>query len=50
MDVKHVTEFRVVPNGRESTWNVDGELVNNCGLKVHACRGLVDIFARGVDL
>lgn len=50
VDVKHVTEFTVLPNGKESTWNVDGELVSNCGLRVHACRGLIDVFSRGVDM
>lgn len=50
VEVKHVTEFKVEPDGRESTWNVDGELVTNCGLHVKACRGLVDVFSRGVDM
>lgn len=45
-----MTSFKVVPKGQEGTWNVDGELVRSRGLKIKVCRGMIDIFARGMEV
>ena len=41
---------KVQPLGEESSWNVDGELMTNNSVSIAVQRGLVDVFARGVEL
>ncbi len=45
-----VTAMRVEPVGKESSWNVDGELLENNHVTCQVHKGLVEIFARGVEL
>jgi len=45
-----VTALRVEPVGQESSWNVDGELLENNHVTGQVHKGLVEIFARGVEL
>ena len=40
---------QVSPVGRESWWNVDGELLSNNHLTAEVHRGLVNVFARGIE-
>lgn len=42
--------MHVEPVGRESSWNVDGELLDNNHVTAQVHKGLVEIFARGVEL
>lgn len=35
--------------GTESSWSVDGELMSNNNVSACVFRGLVDVFARGVE-
>lgn len=35
--------------GKESRWNVDGELLANNHITAEVHRGLVEVFARGVE-
>ena len=42
--------MRVEPLGQESSWNVDGELLENNHVTCQVHKGLVEIFARGVEL
>lgn len=41
---------RVEPVGRESQWNVDGELVSSSTLVAEMHRGVIDVFARGPEV
>jgi len=45
-----VTAVAVRPVGPESSWNVDGELLSHNTVHIRVQRGLVDVFARGVEL
>jgi len=36
--------------GQQSSWNVDGELLKHGRVNVGIHAGLVDVFARGVEL
>ncbi|GAX83936.1 hypothetical protein CEUSTIGMA_g11360.t1 [Chlamydomonas eustigma] len=45
-----VTAVNVKPIGEESHWNVDGELLSNNCVSILVQRGLVDVFARGVEV
>ncbi len=45
-----VSAVRVRPIGEESSWNVDGELLTHNSVSIRVHRGLVDVFARGVEL
>ena len=44
-----MTAVRVEPMGTESAWNVDGELLANNHVTAQVHKGLLDIFARGVE-
>ena len=50
VQVLDVTAMRVEPVGRESSWNVDGELLDNNHVTAQIHKGLIEIFARGVEL
>ncbi len=50
VEVLDVTAMRVEPVGKESSWNVDGELLENNHVTCQVHKGLVEIFARGVEL
>jgi len=41
---------RPAPGAEESCWNVDGELLPSNAVRMRVARGLVDVFARGVEL
>lgn len=49
VEVVDVTAVRVEPMGTESAWNVDGELLANNHVTAQVHKGLLDIFARGVE-
>ncbi|KDD75768.1 hypothetical protein H632_c506p0, partial [Helicosporidium sp. ATCC 50920] len=40
---------RIEPLGAQSHWNVDGELLPVSGIQAEVQRGVVDVFARGVE-
>lgn len=42
--------LQVEAEGRHSSWNVDGELLRHGRVNVGIHAGLVDVFARGVEL
>jgi ceramide kinase len=44
------TEVQVEAEGRPGSWNVDGELLRHGRVNVGIHAGLVDVFARGVEL
>jgi ceramide kinase len=48
--VEYATEVQVEAQGRHSSWNVDGELLRHGRVNVGIHAGLVDVFARGVEL
>lgn len=35
--------------GKESSWSVDGELLQNNHISAKVYRGLIDVFARGIE-
>ena len=41
---------RPLGDGEESSWNVDGELLTHNSVSIEVQRGLVDVFARGVEV
>lgn len=43
------TAVTVEPIGKESSWSVDGELMSSNHISARIFRGLVDVFARGVE-
>eukprot|EP01025_Chloroclados_australasicus_P026558 TRINITY_DN2639_c0_g1_i1.p1 TRINITY_DN2639_c0_g1~~TRINITY_DN2639_c0_g1_i1.p1 ORF type:complete len:804 (+),score=56.36 TRINITY_DN2639_c0_g1_i1:361-2772(+) len=45
-----VRAFRMVPIGKESSWNVDGELMTNNQVEGEVAQGLIDVFSRGVEV
>eukprot|EP00775_Hariotina_reticulata_P013622 gene13622-13748_t len=48
--VEYVTGVQVVMGeGRQSSWNVDGELLKHGAVSVDVHAGLVDVFARGIE-
>lgn len=49
VEIVEATAVQVVPSGRESWWNVDGELLANNHLTAEVHRGLVSVFARGIE-
>lgn len=49
VEVLDVTAVRVEPFGCESAWNVDGELLANNHVTAQVHKGLLEIFARGVE-
>jgi hypothetical protein len=48
--VLFVAVAQVEAEGRYSSWNVDGELLRDGRVSVSIHAGLVDVFARGVEL
>ena len=48
MEVLDVVALKVVPQGPQSSWNVDGELLRNNAMEASIHRGLVRVFSRGV--
>ncbi|ONK73540.1 uncharacterized protein A4U43_C04F32690 [Asparagus officinalis] len=42
--------FTFMANHDESSWNLDGELLQGCQVTVRACRGLVNLFASGPEV
>lgn len=50
VEIIDVTALRLSPQGRQSSWNVDGELLRNNSLEANIHRGLIRVFARGVPL
>ena len=49
VDVIEATWVKVEPSGRESHWNVDGELLEHNSICASIHRGVVPIFGRGVE-
>ncbi|WIA21466.1 hypothetical protein OEZ86_009098 [Tetradesmus obliquus] len=47
--VEHVTEVQVHARGKQSSWNVDGELLRHPRVHIGVHAGLVDVFARGIE-
>lgn len=45
-----VSAATIQPVGKESSWNVDGELLSNNHISVEVQQACVDVFARGVEL
>eukprot|EP01023_Acetabularia_acetabulum_P038436 TRINITY_DN36843_c0_g1_i1.p4 TRINITY_DN36843_c0_g1~~TRINITY_DN36843_c0_g1_i1.p4 ORF type:complete len:122 (-),score=24.93 TRINITY_DN36843_c0_g1_i1:1163-1528(-) len=50
VDTIDVKAFRMTPVGRESSWNIDGELMLDNRIEAKVEQGLIDIFARGVEV
>ncbi len=50
VDIVDVVAMRVEPQGEESSWNVDGELLDDTRVSVQVHAGLIDVFARGPDV
>lgn len=50
VEVLDVSAVRLEPMGRESSWNVDGELLENNHVTAQVHKGLLEIFARGVEM
>lgn len=50
VEVMPVKAVQVRPQGRESSWNCDGELLPENHISVRAHQGLLQVFARGVDM
>ena len=44
-----MTALQVEPRGPESSWNVDGELLADNHFTAQVHRGLLDVFARGIE-
>ena len=49
VEVIDVTAVQVTPVGEESCWNVDGEILANSHFAGEVHRGLLEVFARGVE-
>jgi len=49
VEVVECTAVQVRPHGPESCWNLDGELLGDARLTARVHRGLVSVFARGVE-
>lgn len=49
VEVVHVTGVQVTPQGAESSWNVDGEVLSRSSVSMSVHRALIDVFARGVE-
>ena len=50
VEVLDVSAVRLEPIGRESSWNVDGELLENNHVTAQVHKGLLEVFARGVEM
>lgn len=49
VDVVDATAVSVTPQGRESSWNVDGELLANNTIAAAVHHAVVPVFGRGVE-
>ena len=49
VDVVEATAVGVTPQGHESSWNVDGELLANNTIVTAVHHAVVPVFARGVE-
>ena len=49
VDVHSASWVKVEPQGRESHWNVDGELLQHNSICASIHRGVIPIFGRGVE-
>lgn len=49
VEVIDVTAVKVTPKGPESYWNVDGEILSDNRFTGQVHRGLLEVFARGVE-
>ena len=49
VEVVEATWVSIEPQGTESHWNVDGELLANKSITAAVHRGMVPVFARGVE-
>lgn len=49
VEVVECAAVQVRPHGPESCWNLDGELLADNRLTARVHRGLVSVFARGVE-
>jgi ceramide kinase len=49
VDTVDASAVRVQPIGKESSWSVDGELLQNNHISAKVYRGLIDVFARGIE-
>ncbi|KAK9812251.1 hypothetical protein WJX73_007417 [Symbiochloris irregularis] len=49
VEVVEATAVQVHPVGQESWWNVDGELLQNNHMTAEVHRGLISVFARGIE-
>lgn len=47
VDILDVSAVRVVPQGSQSVWNVDGELLKNNFIDTQIHRGLIRVFSSG---
>ena len=48
--VIEATAVKVQPLGKESHWNVDGELMPHNEVAAHVCQGAVQVFSRGIEV
>ena len=48
VDIIDATAVQITPEGKESRWSVDGELLANNALTGQVHQGLLEVFARGV--
>lgn len=49
VDVVEATSVAVTPQGRESAWNVDGELLANNNIATAVHHAMIPVFSRGVE-
>lgn len=49
VDIVEASWVKVEPQGRESHWNVDGELLQHNAICASIHRGVVPMFGRGVE-
>ena len=49
VEVVEATWVKVEPQGPVSHWNVDGELLEHTSITAAVHRGVVPVFARGVE-
>ena len=49
VEVVEATWVKVEPQGLVSHWNVDGELLEHTSITAAVHRGVVPVFARGVE-
>jgi ceramide kinase len=49
VQIAEATAVKIEPVGKESCWNVDGELLDNNHVTARVHRGLLEVFARGVE-